>query len=102
MARRFRGGALRVPRKPARRSVRFRKPSAERRQLWAPDGDIARGARRLQDSEAMDATLRVKLAVADRPTLAQAQLPRTTSAKPMFPGLTDRGTDFVLSTRSLS
>ncbi len=78
MARGLRGGALRVPRKPARRSVRFRKPSAQRRQLWAPDADIARGARRLEDSEAMDAALcrplRVKLAVVDRPTFAQAQL----------------------------
>jgi hypothetical protein len=49
----------------------------------------------------MDAALRVKLAVVDRPTFAQAQLPRTTSAKPMFPGLTDRGTVFVLSTMEI-
>src|ERR1700679_2933243 len=76
MACRFGGRALRVPWEPARRSVRFRKPSAKRRQLWAPNGDIARGARRLQDSEAMDAALRVKLAVVDRPTFAQAQLPK--------------------------
>ena len=53
----FRGRALRVPREPARRSVRFRKPGADRRQLWVADGDIARGARRFQDSEAIDATL---------------------------------------------
>ena len=53
----FRGGALRVPREPARRSVQFRKPGADRRQLWVADGDIARGARRFQDLEAIDATL---------------------------------------------
>jgi hypothetical protein len=50
----------------------------------------------------MDATLRVKLAVAESSDPRPVPTSRTTSAKPMFLGLTDRGADFVLSTRRLS
>jgi len=55
MARRVRNGALRIPRRPERRPVRFREPSAVRGERQVSNEDLARGYRPLVAALASDA-----------------------------------------------